>query len=287
MISTDYSDTVLSDITLALFEDSGFYKVNYYSGGLFKFGKNKGCDFLNKKCIDNGKLLSEEFCNVPRDPICSSSKTIKGVCGIYDYSGTEVIPSDYQYFDNPNYGGYYSANFCPVSTVQYSDTNYFPDSCKIGTSTLHSDFGEKMGDNSFCFVSSLLPTSTALNDTEPQTICYEVQCDSSKKQIIVSVGSQKVICPTLGGEIIPSGFKGSIICPKYYDICDFKDNVMCNDLYDCLTKKVESDPESYDFSPDDEDFIRITKNRMAGKFIQINYFIYLLLLIYMIQYFIY
>ena len=289
MISTDYSDFVLSDITLALFEDSGFYKVNYYSGGLFKFGKNKGCDFLNKKCIDNGILLSEEeFCNVPRYPICSGSKTFKGVCGIYDYSVTdEVIPPEYQYFDNPNYGGYLAANFCPVSAIQDSETNYFPDSCKVGTSTLHSDFGEKMGDNSFCFVSSLLPTSTTLNDTEPQTICYKVQCDSSKKQIIVSVGSQNVICPTLGGEIIPSQFKGSIICPKYYDICDFKDNVMCNDLYDCLTKKVEPDPESYDFEPDDEDFIRITKNRMEGKFIQINYFIYLSLVIYMIQYFIY
>ena len=41
MVSTDFPDSAISDITLALFEDSGFYKVNYYSGGLFKFGKNK------------------------------------------------------------------------------------------------------------------------------------------------------------------------------------------------------------------------------------------------------
>jgi hypothetical protein len=31
MVSTDYPDSAISDITLALFEDSGFYKVNYYS----------------------------------------------------------------------------------------------------------------------------------------------------------------------------------------------------------------------------------------------------------------
>ena len=29
MISSDYFDNVISDITLALFEDSGIYKVNY------------------------------------------------------------------------------------------------------------------------------------------------------------------------------------------------------------------------------------------------------------------
>ena len=55
MISTDYPDVAISDITLALFEDSGFYKVNYYSGGLFKFRKDKGCDFFDTKCIVNGK----------------------------------------------------------------------------------------------------------------------------------------------------------------------------------------------------------------------------------------
>ena len=49
IIYTDYLDLVISDITLALFEDSGFYKVNYYSGGLFKFGKNKGCSFFHNK----------------------------------------------------------------------------------------------------------------------------------------------------------------------------------------------------------------------------------------------
>ena len=54
MISTNYIEQAMSDITLALFEDSGFYKVNYYSGGLFKFGKNKGCKFFNRKCLYNG-----------------------------------------------------------------------------------------------------------------------------------------------------------------------------------------------------------------------------------------
>ena len=56
------SDTAISDITLALLEDTGFYKVNYFSGGLFKFGKNKGCEFFTKKCIENDKANFGEFC---------------------------------------------------------------------------------------------------------------------------------------------------------------------------------------------------------------------------------
>ena len=41
MVSDLYQEQVLSDMTLALFEDSTWYKVNYYTGGLFRFGKSK------------------------------------------------------------------------------------------------------------------------------------------------------------------------------------------------------------------------------------------------------
>jgi leishmanolysin-like peptidase len=36
MTSILYDEMVISDITLALFEDSGWYKVKYYTGGLFR-----------------------------------------------------------------------------------------------------------------------------------------------------------------------------------------------------------------------------------------------------------
>ena len=45
-------EPVISEFTLALFEDLEFYKVNYYTGGLMRYGKNNGNDFLNKKCIN-------------------------------------------------------------------------------------------------------------------------------------------------------------------------------------------------------------------------------------------
>ena len=48
MISSDYTEVVMSDIILALLEDTGYYKINYYTGGLFRFRKNQGCAFLEK-----------------------------------------------------------------------------------------------------------------------------------------------------------------------------------------------------------------------------------------------
>ena len=275
MLSTDYDDIVLSDISLALFEDTGFYKVNYYTGGLFKFGKNKGCDLFSKKCLSSSGPLTEDFCSIRNQPMCTPTKTMKAHCAIYDYSSTTAeIPSEYQYFDNPNYGGFMAANFCPVARGNYSDSVYYPESCKIGTSSLSSEYGEKIGDTSFCFISSLIPTSSNYN-VDSRAICYEVQCDSNNKQIIVSIGSTKINCPTSGGIISnPSGYKGTITCPKYIDICDFKDNVMCNEMFDCLTRKVEADEDSYMYDSNDENFNIISPNIIlngnTGKNCKIN-----------------
>lgn len=49
MIAQPYGKSVISDMTLARIEDSGWYTTNYYNGGLFRFKKNQGCDFLETK----------------------------------------------------------------------------------------------------------------------------------------------------------------------------------------------------------------------------------------------
>ena len=39
-------EQVISEFTLALLEDTGYYKANYYTGGLMRYGKNKGWDLF-------------------------------------------------------------------------------------------------------------------------------------------------------------------------------------------------------------------------------------------------
>ena len=278
MVSTDYIDNVISDITLALFEDSGFYKVDYYSGGLFKFGKNMGCSFFDKKCIENGETeFKKEFCTNPNGYFCSRSRAFKGSCLIMNHQ--ETIPKRYRYFSNSHYGGFRPANYCPVSNIEESDSDYFPSSCYLGSSNLNSDYGESFSASSFCFISSLLPSNSSLN-TEERAICYRVKCDQDNKQIIVNIGSNSVICPTEGGTInTPNGFKGSIICPEFNDICgvDSENGSPCNELFQCLNKKIETGEETILYFPDEDDIGKIVYNTNSEK-LQISFSLFILIL---------
>ena len=66
-VSTLGIDEVLSEFTLAFLEDTGLYKANYYTGGLMQYGRNKGCKFINEKCVQDNKIDSKfenEFFNL-------------------------------------------------------------------------------------------------------------------------------------------------------------------------------------------------------------------------------
>ena len=76
------ADQVISEFTLALLEDSGWYKVNYYTGGLMRFGKNKGCEFINNICSAKFK---NEFCENKENfydkyATCSSGRQSRTYC---------------------------------------------------------------------------------------------------------------------------------------------------------------------------------------------------------------
>lgn len=56
-------DTSISEMTLALFEDSGWYKSEKFTGGLFNFGRNAGCYIFKEKCVEKKKnKFINEFC---------------------------------------------------------------------------------------------------------------------------------------------------------------------------------------------------------------------------------
>ena len=248
MIATDYPEIVISDISLAVFEDSGFYKVNYYTGGLFRFGKGEGCNFFNKNCIINGgTLFANEFCIKSQTPYCTAGHLSKGHCyiGQYDYT----ISQKYQYFSNPNIGGYAPADYCPISFDNlYDKTNYyFATNCKYGKEQMtHPDYGEKVGNNSICVESSLVPTWSSMGEIY-RSICYEIVCDQDAKTITVMIGNQAVTCPIEGGLIQnPPGFRGKIICPDYNSVCTSK--IWCNDPLECIEKGVTADERSYYYS---------------------------------------
>ena len=54
-------EMAISEFTLAFLEDIGWYKPKYYTGGLFRFEKDKGCDFINNDYLDSN--LKSNFKN--------------------------------------------------------------------------------------------------------------------------------------------------------------------------------------------------------------------------------
>lgn len=52
MTGTHTQSPVFSRITLALMEDSGWYKANYSMASPLSWGKGLGCSFVMKSCKD-------------------------------------------------------------------------------------------------------------------------------------------------------------------------------------------------------------------------------------------
>jgi hypothetical protein len=252
MIGESIDENIISEITLALLEDSGWYKVNYYTAGLFKYGKNEGCNFLNQKCIINGAVqFTKEF--TLRDdeyPMCFAGRTAKGVSSLNSNYETE-IDSIYKYFTDKKRGGYRNADFCPVATSKVVDSTwYYSNTCWYGKSTLPSAFGESMGSESYCFMSSLIPqndnSAVSYKGTE-YTICYKVKCDSVTRTYTINVNDKIIKCDTVGGAIKVDGFDGMFACADYNQICT--KSISCNDTIDCILKHVSPDALTYDYVP--------------------------------------
>ena len=268
-----YPEVVMSDFTLALLEDSGWYKVNYYTGGLMRFGKNKGCEFLDNDCLTGGKTdFKNEFFDYPEDndnPSCSSGRLSRTYCETKTYST----------FTNPIYersgfigGKVENADYCPVfvndanDEVSNSDKNYYVGSCNIGSgkygshinynnygNTKNEDligFYEVYSDNSFCILSEAYPISSSEKNKFNGVVhpmCYEMICSSSNKTLTVKIKDQYIVCPREGGKVQVNGdYQGFIYCPDYNLICT--GTVMCNDMFDCIEKESVSKTPFYDYT---------------------------------------
>ena len=275
----DYEEQAISEITLALLEDSGWYKANYFTGGLMRFGKHKGCDFVYEKCLnqDTHKTsFSNEFFDELYEnritPSCSSGRQSRNYKIFYKYSSP--IPSDFQYFKIKERGGSSAyADYCPImdSKKAEMENDYFVGNCKNGAniygyyanyknaqnskyyygvnnSKLPVEFGETLNkDNSFCVISSLVPKNNIqnykYNFITPRAMCHEMTC--SDKSLTIKINSDYIVCPRQGGKVQIEGYDGFILCPDYNLICT--GSVLCNDLFDCVEKKSLVKESNYDY----------------------------------------
>jgi hypothetical protein len=226
MISTDYPEIVISDISLALFEDSGWYKVNYYTGGLFRFGKGQGCKFLESACVTSGESNFEwDFCDESYENKCTSNNLNRGFCYIRIYN---YLDSYYRYFGDSKTGGWEPVDYCPVTMSYSSSSYYFSGNCINGEIDEHdiyypypSSLGFKISDSSICIQSSLIKSndrSLSLFAFE-RAMCHKITCNTQDKTINVDIGESIIQCPTNGGYMEVNGYNGTIRCPPFYRVC--------------------------------------------------------------------
>jgi hypothetical protein len=236
MIGQSIDEVDISEITLALFEDSGWYQVNYYTGGLHRYGKDEGCGFLDSECVSNGTTkFPDEFSTVMGQPMCFGGRSTKGISSLVRY--TKAIDSNYQHFHDVNEGGVENADFCPVTTQITSQSTWYANNCNIGISNYPTPLGEIIGEDSYCFISSLTktgdPTLSKYVD-KARAICHSITCNSDSRTFSVTVGATSVECPKPGGVVQVQGYNGIIICPDYNKLCT--KSIQCSNTLDCVMK---------------------------------------------------
>ena len=251
MTGTLYDESVISEITLALFEDSGFYKVNYFTGGLFRYGKNQGCEFLNSYCIyGDVSLHKNDFCITEGTTMCTPGRTHRAMCGVTSYPYD--LKKEYRYFSDSRRGGHLpQADYCPVARTNssMSRTYYYQGHCEYGEYEEYPrSLGYAMNNESICLLSSLTPKNIPELIEYPgnfRALCYKVECyeNNDEKSVRIYIGNNVITCPTSGGQQTLEGYYGYILCPDYNLVCTGTE--WCIDPIDCVDKQSEAKNESF------------------------------------------
>jgi leishmanolysin len=107
-IMTGSVDTrsVVSKMTLALLEDSGWYRANYSMADHLDWGRNQGTDFLTSPC---NLWKGPYHCNTTQLSGCTYNREAEGYCPIVSYSGD--LPQWARYFPQANKGLFLSLLF--------------------------------------------------------------------------------------------------------------------------------------------------------------------------------
>jgi hypothetical protein len=170
MLAKSFGENLISDITLALFEDSGWYKINYDLSNVFFWGKDKGCDFLMcKDCFEQREVNTatgtykikskypREFCSNFNNPVCSTHNIFRGSCYVRDDITRMSTNIKVNPFTQNSFGGSDSyMDYCPSAMEDKGSQTYYGGSCRVGN-TIQINSHEKLCPNCACVITDLDP----------------------------------------------------------------------------------------------------------------------------------
>lgn len=261
--TTAITPAFVSEVSLALFEDSGWYKVDYNRAdrlvkGLH-WGYKQGCDFVRKKCVEGGKPTHAYWCTAnDQDYGCSLDRTRVMSCNVGRYGSA---PPELSYITEA--AGLSVADYCPFRQVTITNRICTSSSSSFSPYSNGNYQREVLGTNSRCFESTLMDTRAGA--AYDGLGCFQVVCSSDKTYYKVMIASSHTSSSTIelgtcnaDGQLLSGpSLKGSVKCAA--------PGVMCPPALthlDSATRSVDGTEiprEPWDFTVDDPKF-RATVN---------------------------
>jgi len=189
-----------------MFEDMGWYRSNYSVGEFLYWLFNAGCTATEQTCVQANWPY---FCD-GNNAGCTWDRKVIGTCNVVSY---QSLPTEFQYFTNPDLGGaLLTADYCPF--YDYTPGTYCNDASQ--NSQVFTN-GQYYG-----------PASRCLDTTSSGTVgCYQIQCASDLSSYTVfaySTTSGGQVCTEAGqqikfssGGIIPSSV--TLVCAPVDIMC--------------------------------------------------------------------
>ncbi|XP_020317455.1 leishmanolysin-like peptidase [Oncorhynchus kisutch] len=251
MTGSHTQNRVFSRITLAIMEDTGWYRANYSMAERLDWGKGLGCDFVMKSCKfwierqHQSRKVVTPYCDTvratPLQLTCRQDQLAVAVCNLQKYP--QDIPLDYQYFDHipdvsvrdiASYGGAVEiADYCPFSqefswhlSGEYQRNSY----CRVQENQPDwwRNYGaEQYGPDSVCLYqkTSFIMEQCTRRMTYPDwgSGCYKMSC--STQGLTVWVQDTEFQCVHTGQLLRVSVrvndwvYNGVLVCPACSDFC--------------------------------------------------------------------
>eukprot|EP00450_Noctiluca_scintillans_P029020 CAMPEP_0194556320 /NCGR_PEP_ID=MMETSP0253-20130528/98683_1 /TAXON_ID=2966 /ORGANISM="Noctiluca scintillans" /LENGTH=798 /DNA_ID=CAMNT_0039403823 /DNA_START=380 /DNA_END=2779 /DNA_ORIENTATION=+ len=224
-------DPFLSVVTLALFEDSGWYQPDYsMADTLVKdlhWGYMRGCSFATEPCVQDGSTdFPDIWCTTDGDSSCSLDRSGVKQCSITTHDNVDPYIDGWEYFDSPSVGGVETADYCPTYLVTRTD-RVCTDMANARTQYDRNYYHEVFGSNSRCFESSLRDSLLISYEATTQN-CYQVECSGDNTEYTVKVAvsldttessAELGVCSGEGQTLASSEFLGEVACVNPSLIC--------------------------------------------------------------------
>ena len=229
---------LISAMTLALHEDSGWYKANYdatapHARNTWRagdWGFKQGCAFATAKCLDSSSTPPTPVAASPphfygaahasSSLVCSSDRAFAGYVAVVDNAAN--LPTQYQYFSSaPKKGGNLDAlDYCP-SAQPYSNS-FECGRASLQPSSSTNYLGETYGASSACFSSTLIKSGSS---PSAGAACYAFSCSNSGQTVTVTVVTSTTpktvtcVAADAGATKSVAGFDGMLTCPDPALLC--------------------------------------------------------------------